>query len=91
LRNPIRSSDAKSTRTAPRRQPLFSKIFHFLSNPLILLVEIDADFSEFRWRTPQKTAGAEPMGPSAGPFFRASRAVSCFFWSMDKVNAPLAE
>lgn len=73
LRNPIRSSAAKSTRTAPRRQPLFSKIFRFRSKPLISLVEIDADFFQNPLAGSPKPAGAEPIEPFRGRFF-ATRA-----------------
>lgn len=58
-RNPIRSSDAKSTRTAPRRQPLFSENFHFPSNPLILLGEIDV----FSGRKSRDAASLRPFRP----------------------------
>ena len=58
-RNPFRSSDAKSTRTAPRRQPLFSENFHFPSNPLILLGEIDV----FSGRKSRDAASLRPFRP----------------------------
>ena len=68
LRNPIRSSAAKSTRTAPRRQPLFLKIFRFLQKPLILLGEIDAGFFKKTLAPGPEFRGAMPAAASAGRF-----------------------
>jgi hypothetical protein len=67
-RNPIRSSDAKSTRTAPRRQPLFSKNFRFLSNPLILLGETAV-------ASPKIPLGARRAAGFRDAFFRLGRAL----------------
>ena len=76
LRNPIRSSAAKCTRDAPHRQPLFLKIFRFLSKPLILLGEIDVEFLEIPLARPLESHRRDTVGYFRSTIFAARNA--CF-------------